>query len=92
MFKKQKKAAQNLACDATAWNILREAKGYGKPAAIPFRLENVNFEIPVGSTWAVVGSVGAGKSSLLHALLGEMEREMVPASVVELHGSTAFAP
>jgi ABC-type multidrug transport system fused ATPase/permease subunit len=92
LSKKQKKAAKNLACDAAAWSILREAKGYGQPAAKPFRLENVDFEIPVGSAWAVVGSVGAGKSSLLHALLGEMEREMAPASVVELHGSTAFAP
>jgi ABC-type multidrug transport system fused ATPase/permease subunit len=84
LSKKEKKAAENLACDEKAWGILREAKGYGKPAAKPFRLERINFEIPAGSTWAVVGAVGAGKSSLLHALLGEMERKMTAGSVVQV--------
>jgi ATP-binding cassette subfamily C (CFTR/MRP) protein 1 len=89
---KQKKAAQHLACDEKAWEQLRKARGYGcEPTGKPFRLENVNFEVPVGETWAVVGPVGSGKSSLLHALLGEMERDIAPGSVVELRGSTAFA-
>ena len=33
----------------------------------------ININIPEGSLVAVVGSVGSGKSSLLSALLGEME-------------------
>ncbi|RLN14167.1 hypothetical protein BBO99_00006130 [Phytophthora kernoviae] len=37
-----------------------------------FRLEGVNLEIETGSLVMVIGSVGAGKSSLLNALLGEM--------------------
>jgi ABC-type multidrug transport system fused ATPase/permease subunit len=36
-------------------------------------LQDLNFHIPAGSLVAVVGSVGSGKSSLLSAMLGEME-------------------
>ncbi|XP_053167408.1 ATP-binding cassette sub-family C member 2-like isoform X2 [Hemicordylus capensis] len=37
-------------------------------------LNKVSLEIPEGSLVAVVGQVGAGKSSLLSAVLGEMEK------------------
>ncbi|KAJ6662481.1 hypothetical protein lerEdw1_011895 [Lerista edwardsae] len=37
-------------------------------------LNKLNLEIPEGSLVAIVGQVGAGKSSLLSAVLGEMER------------------
>ena len=37
-------------------------------------LKNINFSIKKGSFVAVVGRVGSGKSSLLSALLGEMQR------------------
>ncbi|KUF99862.1 hypothetical protein AM588_10010321 [Phytophthora nicotianae] len=37
-----------------------------------FRLEGVNLEIDPGSLVMIIGTVGAGKSSLLNALLGEM--------------------
>ncbi|RLN91298.1 hypothetical protein BBJ28_00024128, partial [Nothophytophthora sp. Chile5] len=37
-----------------------------------FRLEGVNLEVDAGSLVMVVGTVGAGKSSLLSAMLGEM--------------------
>ena len=36
-------------------------------------LQNISFEIPKCSLVAVVGQVGSGKSSLLSAILGEME-------------------
>ena len=36
-------------------------------------LQNITFEIPKQSLVAVVGQVGSGKSSLLSAILGEME-------------------
>jgi ATP-binding cassette, subfamily C (CFTR/MRP), member 1 len=36
-------------------------------------LQDLDFHIPAGSLVAVVGQVGAGKSSFLSALLGEME-------------------
>ena len=34
----------------------------------------VNFEVKAGELVAVVGQVGAGKSSLVQAFLGEMEK------------------
>lgn len=45
----------------------------GKPKAVRITLQNISCQIPAGSLVAVVGSVGSGKSSLLSAMLGEME-------------------
>jgi ABC-type transport system involved in cytochrome bd biosynthesis fused ATPase/permease subunit len=39
----------------------------------PFTLSSINLSIPKGKRVAVIGSVGSGKSSLLSALVGEME-------------------
>ena len=36
-------------------------------------LRNINLQVPEGSFVAIVGNVGSGKSSVLSALLGEME-------------------
>lgn len=36
-------------------------------------LKNINMAVSKGQLNAVIGSVGSGKSSLLHAILGEME-------------------
>ncbi|GAA96149.1 uncharacterized protein L969DRAFT_91604 [Mixia osmundae IAM 14324] len=38
------------------------------------QLRDINFRIPRGQLCAVIGSVGAGKSSLLQGLIGEMRR------------------
>lgn len=40
----------------------------------PPTLKGINFKVNSGSLVAVVGSVGSGKSSLLSALLGEMDK------------------
>lgn len=37
-------------------------------------LNNMNFTIPAGQLWAVVGPVGSGKSALCSAILGELAR------------------
>lgn len=37
-------------------------------------LRNINLQVEQGQLIAVVGTVGSGKSSLLSALLGEMEK------------------
>eukprot|EP00762_Andalucia_godoyi_P000617 ANDGO_05406.mRNA.1 ABC transporter C family member 2 len=52
-------------------------------------LRGINFQAPRGKLVAVVGSVGCGKSSLLSAILGEMQRNR---GVVEISGSKAFVP
>lgn len=41
---------------------------------LTWRLEDINLEIGHKKLVAVVGSVGAGKSSLISALLGEMKK------------------
>uniref|UniRef100_A0AAY4DZE4 ATP-binding cassette, sub-family C (CFTR/MRP), member 3 n=1 Tax=Denticeps clupeoides TaxID=299321 RepID=A0AAY4DZE4_9TELE len=52
-------------------------------------LHNINVMVPQGSLLAVVGPVGCGKSSLVSALLGEMERLEGQISV---KGSVAYVP
>ncbi|KAM4634684.1 multidrug resistance-associated protein 1 [Polymixia lowei] len=52
-------------------------------------LKRLNVHIPEGSLVAVVGHVGSGKSSLLSALLGEMEKL---EGNVAVKGSVAYVP
>ncbi|XP_072313058.1 ATP-binding cassette sub-family C member 3 isoform X4 [Eucyclogobius newberryi] len=52
-------------------------------------LHNINMMVPQGSLLAVVGHVGCGKSSLISALLGEMEKTEGDVSV---RGSVAYVP
>ncbi|XP_031762816.2 multidrug resistance-associated protein 1 isoform X5 [Galleria mellonella] len=52
-------------------------------------LKNINLHIPRGSLVAIVGAVGSGKSSLLSALLGEMNKV---SGRVNTHGSIAYVP
>ncbi|XP_069761773.1 multidrug resistance-associated protein 1 isoform X2 [Narcine bancroftii] len=52
-------------------------------------LNNIDIEIPDGSLVAVVGHVGCGKSSLLSALLGEMEKM---EGYVAVKDSVAYVP
>jgi ATP-binding cassette subfamily C (CFTR/MRP) protein 1 len=50
-------------------------------------LDNINLTIPEGSLVATIGPVGVGKSSLLSAILGEME---LVSGNVRLEGSIAY--
>ena len=50
-------------------------------------LENINLSVIKGSLVAVVGTVGAGKSSLLSAILGELEQV---DGKVRVRGSVAY--
>ncbi|XP_052283970.1 multidrug resistance-associated protein 1-like isoform X2 [Dreissena polymorpha] len=50
-------------------------------------LKRINLQIPKGSLVAIVGSVGSGKSSLVSAMLGEMEKV---GGTVNVDGSTAY--
>ncbi|KAM4715891.1 ATP-binding cassette sub-family C member 3 isoform 2-T2 [Anableps anableps] len=52
-------------------------------------LHNINVMVPQGSLVAVVGHVGCGKSSLIAALLGDMEKLEGEVSV---RGSVAYVP
>ncbi|KAM4525784.1 ATP-binding cassette sub-family C member 3 isoform 2-T2 [Fundulus diaphanus] len=52
-------------------------------------LHNINVMVPPGSLVAIVGHVGCGKSSLISALLGDMEKLEGEVSV---RGSVAYVP
>lgn len=52
-------------------------------------LRNINIEVKAGSLVAVVGTVGCGKSSLLTAMLGEMEK--LKGNVI-VKSSIAYVP
>ncbi|XP_056153641.1 ATP-binding cassette sub-family C member 3 [Lampris incognitus] len=55
----------------------------------PPALHNINMMVPQGSLLAVVGHVGCGKSSVISALLGEMEKL---EGDVSIRGSVAYVP
>ncbi|KAF6767994.1 hypothetical protein AHF37_07865 [Paragonimus kellicotti] len=50
-------------------------------------LHNISIQFPEGQLTSIMGSVGSGKSSLLHALLGDMERLN---GCVNIKGSVAY--
>ncbi|XP_078481138.1 multidrug resistance-associated protein 1-like [Ciona intestinalis] len=50
-------------------------------------LKDINMSVPSGSLVAIVGQVGSGKSSLISALLGDMEKK---AGNVAVKGSIAY--
>ncbi|XP_029432265.1 multidrug resistance-associated protein 1 isoform X2 [Rhinatrema bivittatum] len=52
-------------------------------------LKSINLSVPKGCLLAIVGQVGAGKSSLLSSLIGEMEKL---DGYVSLKGSVAYVP
>lgn len=51
-------------------------------------LSAINLKIAPGSLYAIVGSVGSGKTSLLHAILGELELD---SGLLEVHGALSYA-
>ena len=55
----------------------------------PTVLKDVNLQVKEGSLTAVVGSVGAGKSSLISAMLGELHKE---SGCVAVNGKIAYVP
>lgn len=64
------------------------ANGAPVEAEEPFKLLDLNFEVPKGQLVAVVGSVGSGKSSFLQAILGELK---TIKGDVRLDGAIAYA-
>ncbi|UYV79409.1 ABCC2 [Cordylochernes scorpioides] len=52
-------------------------------------LSDININVKSGELVAVVGPVGSGKSSMLSALLGDMERQ---SGSVVINGSLAYVP
>jgi ABC-type multidrug transport system fused ATPase/permease subunit len=63
-----------------------------KPEGNPFTLSIADLKLTPGSLCVIAGKVGAGKSSFLAALIGEMvmTEGVKAAASVELNGSVAF--
>lgn len=68
---------------------LEHANFTWEPSAKQPTLQDICLSVPKGSLLAVVGSVGSGKTSLLSAILGEMEKK---SGRVNLLGSVAYVP
>ena len=58
----------------------------------PITLENINAMVEKGSFTAIVGNVGSGKSSLLNAVLGEMEKMKGSITIGSGIESIAYVP
>lgn len=56
---------------------------------IPFSVKQTNISVPRGQLIAIVGPVGAGKTSLLQGMIGEMRRT---AGLVKFGGSVSYCP
>jgi ABC-type multidrug transport system fused ATPase/permease subunit len=54
-----------------------------------FKLENITLSIPRGSKVAIIGTIGQGKSTFLHGILGEVEQSK---GQVFVNGSIAYSP
>jgi ABC-type multidrug transport system fused ATPase/permease subunit len=70
--------AENSAAETTA-------------ASRPFELANINLSVSSNQLVAVVGAVGSGKTSLLMALVREMEAAEGSTGTVEVTGALAYA-
>uniref|UniRef100_A0A8B9GD15 Multidrug resistance-associated protein 1 n=1 Tax=Amazona collaria TaxID=241587 RepID=A0A8B9GD15_9PSIT len=70
-------------------SIIRSPITAGDKAELCALYFSINFTVPEGSLVAVVGQVGCGKSSLLSALLGEMDKK---EGYVVVKGSVAYVP
>eukprot|EP00168_Porphyra_purpurea_P003143 TRINITY_DN1376_c0_g1_i2.p1 TRINITY_DN1376_c0_g1~~TRINITY_DN1376_c0_g1_i2.p1 ORF type:complete len:1138 (+),score=355.93 TRINITY_DN1376_c0_g1_i2:279-3692(+) len=72
------------AVDPAATSLSRTRDGSVRTASV---LKNVNLVCEPGKVTAVIGRVGSGKSSLVHALLGEMRKRH---GTVALEGTCAY--
>lgn len=59
-----------------------------EPSQSENTLENINLEMQKGKIYAVIGMVGAGKSSFLSAILGEID---ITGGHVKVNGSLSYA-
>ncbi|XP_053689234.1 probable multidrug resistance-associated protein lethal(2)03659 [Sabethes cyaneus] len=69
--------------------IVDTATARWDPNATEYTLEGVNLHVQPGTLVAVIGPVGAGKSSLIHAILGELPLE---GGTIKVNGEVSYAP
>ncbi|XP_076648329.1 ATP-binding cassette sub-family C member 4 [Halictus rubicundus] len=82
--KKRTSVANEESCAVKIVNVTAK----WEPSQSESTLEGLNLEIEKGKTYAVIGMVGAGKSSFLSAILGEIE---VTEGQIKVNGSLSYA-
>ena len=64
------------------WKVFNEGQANEVTA-----LQDINLTVETGSCLGIVGQVGSGKTALLHAILGEMEKD---GGTVDVRGDYAY--
>ncbi|KAL8625042.1 hypothetical protein ACOMHN_012051 [Nucella lapillus] len=77
---------QDMLNDSATNNLMARSSTEAPPAAV---LSNITFSLKKNQLLGVCGSVGSGKSSLIQAILGRMERM---SGSVAVTGSVAYVP
>lgn len=67
--------AVNIKQGSFTWDAVETEATVDCKIPAPLTLSNINISIARGSLVGVVGNVGCGKSSLLYALLGELQKQ-----------------
>ncbi|ELU43847.1 multidrug resistance-associated ABC transporter [Rhizoctonia solani AG-1 IA] len=73
----------------TAAPVSTNEKPNTTPVKEPFKMNNINLEIPRGQLCAIVGPVGSGKSSMLQGLIGEMRKT---GGEIRFGGTVGYCP
>jgi ATP-binding cassette subfamily C (CFTR/MRP) protein 1 len=84
---KKNKGKKPAAAPPTASSSTTPTSPVASPVAVGPVLDNLSLAIPKGQLWAVVGSVGSGKSALCSAILGELAKVQ---GDVQVNGRVAF--
>jgi ABC-type multidrug transport system fused ATPase/permease subunit len=91
--KKNKKRPESRGTDVTLASASSSARASAslepEKSEQVFKIKKTNLKIPRGQVIAIVGPVGAGKSSLLQGLIGEMRKE---SGSVKFGGSVSYCP
>ncbi|XP_078045915.1 putative multidrug resistance-associated protein lethal(2)03659 isoform X1 [Augochlora pura] len=78
----------SMANEETCAIKMHNVRAKWEPGQSENTLDEVNLDLEKGKLYAVIGMVGAGKSSLLSAILGEIE---VTEGHVKINGSLSYA-
>lgn len=86
---KEKQTPKSAAVNEVTTNTTANESSSTLSDQIPFKIQDLSFNVGRGELIAVIGGVGSGKSSLLAALAGDMRRT---DGYVKIGATRAFCP